>query len=180
MGAETPPRSSLGCAPSRKLAGQQTKSKNHVGKKPHAGEFARGSMRRPLGRRWTRSRPQLEKVPAPEFVRRGAKPARGWGAPLQRAGCVTILHAIMMSIAGLRKGRPESHPLAASFHGAHDGIAGGQRRGRRCPKPMPRIPAFCRSAASVRFILFAITVSGVRAFECAWSCRTSCIVQGMR
>ena len=55
-----------------------------------------------------------------------------------------------------------------------------QRRGRRCPKPMPRFPAFCRSAASVRFILFAITPSGVRAFECAWSSRTSRVVQAMR
>ena len=45
---------------------------------------------------------------------------------------------------------------------------------------MPRIPALCRSAASVRFILFAITVSGVRAFECAWSSRTSRVVQAMR
>ena len=57
---------------------------------------------------------------------------------------------------------------------------GSQRRGRRCPKPMPRIPALCRSAASVRFILFAITGSGVRAFECAWSSRTSRVVQAMR
>ena len=47
-------------------------------------------------------------------------------------------------------------------------------------EPIPRIPAFCRSAASVRFILFAITVSGVRAFECAWSSRTSRVVQAMR
>jgi hypothetical protein len=47
---------------------------------------------------------------------------------------------------------------------------------RRCPRPMPRIPAFRRSALSVRFIFFAITVSGVRAFECALSSRTSSFV----
>jgi hypothetical protein len=42
-----------------------------------------------------------------------------------------------------------------------------QRRGRRCPKPIPRKLALSRSAASVRFIFFAISITGVRAFECA-------------
>ena len=79
----------------------------------------------------------------------------------------------------LEKGRPRRPPSRRIVRSGRD-RRGSQRRGRRCPKPMPRIPALCRSAASVRFILFAITVSGVRAFECAWSSRTSRVVQGMR
>ena len=74
--------------------------------------------------------------------------------------------------------RPPSSRIVPWRSGPDRG--GSQRRGRRCPKPMPRILALCRSAASVRFILFAITGSGVRAFECTWSSRTSCVVQGMR
>ena len=54
-----------------------------------------------------------------------------------------------------------------------------QRRARRCPKPMPRIPAFARSAPSVRFIFSAITASGVPDLECAVSTRTSLFVQGV-
>ncbi len=45
---------------------------------------------------------------------------------------------------------------------------------------MPRIPAFRRSALSVRFIVLAISGSGVRAFECALSSRTSSLVHGVR
>jgi hypothetical protein len=41
---------------------------------------------------------------------------------------------------------------------------------------MPRIPAFRRSAHSVRLIFFAISGSGVRVFECALSSRTSSFV----
>ena len=51
---------------------------------------------------------------------------------------------------------------------------------RRCPRPMPRIPAFRRSARSVRFIFLAISGSDVRAFECALSSRTSSLVHGVR
>ena len=50
---------------------------------------------------------------------------------------------------------------------------------RRCPRPIPRIPAFRRSARSVRLIFFAITGSGVRTFECAFSSRTSSFVHGV-
>ena len=53
---------------------------------------------RRLGLGGCRDRPRkVKKVPAPEFRQTRGKPARGWGAPLQRAGCMTILHAIMMS-----------------------------------------------------------------------------------
>jgi hypothetical protein len=52
-------------------------------------------------------------------------------------------------------------------------------RARRCPNPMPRIPAFRRSAPSVRFIFFLISASGVRAFEYALSWRRSSSVQGV-
>jgi hypothetical protein len=45
---------------------------------------------------------------------------------------------------------------------------------------MPRIPAFRRSALSVRFIFLAISGRGVRAFECALSSRTSSLVHGVR
>ena len=48
---------------------------------------------------------------------------------------------------------------------------------RLWPRPMPRIPAFHRSALSVRFIFLAISGRGVRAFECALSSRTSSLVQ---
>src|SRR5208337_2348770 len=51
---------------------------------------------------------------------------------------------------------------------------------RLWPRPMPRIPAFRRSALSVRFILLAISERGVRAFECALSSRTSSLVHGVR
>ena len=50
---------------------------------------------------------------------------------------------------------------------------------RRCPRPMPKIPAFRRSALSVRFIFFAISDSGVRAFECALISRRSSFVHGV-
>ena len=45
---------------------------------------------------------------------------------------------------------------------------------------MPRIPAFRRSALSVRFIFLAISGRGVRAFECALSSRTSSLVHEVR
>ena len=51
---------------------------------------------------------------------------------------------------------------------------------RLWPRPMPRIPAFRRSALSVRFIILAISGRGVRAFECALSSRTSSLVHGVR
>ena len=51
---------------------------------------------------------------------------------------------------------------------------------RLWPRPMPRIPAFRRSALSVRFIFLAISGRGVRAFECALSSRTSSLVHGVR
>ena len=45
---------------------------------------------------------------------------------------------------------------------------------------MPRIPAFRRSALSVRFIFLAISGRGVRAFDCALSSLTSSLVHGVR
>src|SRR5271157_3385085 len=51
---------------------------------------------------------------------------------------------------------------------------------RLWPRPMPRMPAFRRSALSVRFIFLAISGRGVRAFECALSSRTSSLVHGVR
>src|SRR5580692_67189 len=44
---------------------------------------------------------------------------------------------------------------------------------------MPRIPALRRRAPSVRFIFFAISVSGARAFEYALSLRMSSVVHGV-
>ena len=58
--------------------------------------------------------------------------------------------------------------------------SGDSARARRCPRPMPRIPAFRRSALSVRFIFLAISGRGVRAFECLLSSRTSSLVHGVR
>src|SRR3984957_3971865 len=56
-----------------------------------------------------------------------------------------------------------------------------QRESQRLwPRPMPRIPAFRRSAPSVRFIFLAISGRGVRAFECALSSRTSSLAHGVR
>ena len=40
--------------------------------------------------------------------------------------------------------------------------------------------AFCRTAASVRFIAFATSTAGVLAFEWTLSCRMSSLVQGAR
>jgi hypothetical protein len=54
---------------------------------------------------------------------------------------------------GQRQRRFRGGPEAAHV------ASGGQRRGRRCPNPMPRKIAFCRSPASVRFIFFAISLS---------------------
>ena len=51
---------------------------------------------------------------------------------------------------------------------------------RLWPRPKPRMPAFRRSALSVRFIFLAISGRGVRAFECALSSRTSSLVHGVR
>ena len=51
---------------------------------------------------------------------------------------------------------------------------------RLWPRPMPRIPAFRRSALSVRFIFLAMSGRGVRAFECVLSSRTSSLVHGLR
>src|ERR1700748_3127739 len=50
---------------------------------------------------------------------------------------------------------------------------------RRWPRPTPRIPALRRSAPTVRFITFETLVTGVRAFECAFSVRTSSFVHGL-
>jgi hypothetical protein len=45
---------------------------------------------------------------------------------------------------------------------------------------MPIVFAFCRTAPSVRFIAFATAGTGVLAFECALSSRTSSLVHGLR
>ena len=45
---------------------------------------------------------------------------------------------------------------------------------------MPIVFAFCRTAASVRFITFATSTTGDLAFEWALSCRMSSFVQGLR
>ena len=50
---------------------------------------------------------------------------------------------------------------------------------RRWPRPTPRIPALRRRAPTVRFITFETLVTGVRAFECAFSVRTSSFVHGL-
>src|ERR1700728_4956034 len=47
---------------------------------------------------------------------------------------------------------------------------------RRWPRPTPRIPALRRRAPTVRFITCEPVVTGVRAFECAFSVRTSSFV----
>src|SRR5271168_894599 len=46
--------------------------------------------------------------------------------------------------------------------------------------PMPIVFAFCRTAASVRFIAFATSTTGVLVFEWALSCRRSSLVHGLR
>ena len=51
---------------------------------------------------------------------------------------------------------------------------------RLWPRPIPKLPAFRRSALSVRFIFLAISGRGVGAFECALSSRTSSLVHGVR
>ena len=45
---------------------------------------------------------------------------------------------------------------------------------------MPIVFAFCRTAASVRFIAFATSTTGVLVFEWALSCRMSSLVHGLR
>src|SRR5271155_166753 len=45
---------------------------------------------------------------------------------------------------------------------------------------MPIVFAFCRAAASVRFIAFATSTTGVLVFEWALSCRRSSLVHGLR
>ena len=45
---------------------------------------------------------------------------------------------------------------------------------------MPIVFAFCRTAASVRFIAFATSATGVLVFEWALSCRRSSLVHGLR
>ena len=50
---------------------------------------------------------------------------------------------------------------------------------RRWPSPTPRMPARRRRAPTVRFITFDTLVTGVRAFECAFSVRTSSFVHGL-
>jgi hypothetical protein len=45
---------------------------------------------------------------------------------------------------------------------------------------MPIVFAFCRTAPSVRFIAFATSITGVLAFECAFRCRRSSLVHGLR
>src|ERR1700722_7026591 len=44
---------------------------------------------------------------------------------------------------------------------------------------MPIVFAFCRTAASVRFIAFATSTAGVLVFEWALSCRRSSLVHGL-
>ena len=51
---------------------------------------------------------------------------------------------------------------------------------RRWPRPKPIVFAFCRTAPSVRFMAFATSATGVLAFEWAFSCRRSSLVQGLR
>ena len=87
------------------------------------------------------------------------------------------------------KGRPKPPPryFARRYFRRPSGSPSAWVRGvpataetqRRWPRPMPRIPAFRRSARSVRFIFFAISDSGVRAFECPLSSRTSSFVHGL-
>src|ERR1700729_2389142 len=50
---------------------------------------------------------------------------------------------------------------------------------RRWPRPTPRMPALRRRAPTVRFITFETLGTGVRAFECAFSMRTSSFVHGL-
>jgi hypothetical protein len=45
---------------------------------------------------------------------------------------------------------------------------------------MPIVFAFCRTAASVRFVAFATSATGVLVFEWALSCRRSSLVHGLR
>src|SRR5882724_7286769 len=45
---------------------------------------------------------------------------------------------------------------------------------------MPIVFAFCRTAASVRFIAVATSTTGVLLFEWALSCRRSSLVHGLR
>src|SRR6202046_894998 len=68
--------------------------------------------------------------------------------------------------------------LVGPAHGVR-GVPATTETQRRWPRPIPIIPAFRRSARSVRFIFFAISDSGVRAFECPLSSRTSSFVHGL-
>jgi hypothetical protein len=60
---------------------------------PRAGETTRGQEARHAGRSRARLLRKLKK--SPHLMRSGAGPP---GAPLQLAGCATILHAAMLSI----------------------------------------------------------------------------------
>ena len=61
--------------------------------------------------------PARGKSPRTRIRQARGKPARsGWGL-LQRAGCVAILHAIMMSISAYEKGRPKPPSLPSHERG---------------------------------------------------------------
>ena len=51
---------------------------------------------------------------------------------------------------------------------------------RWCPKPIPRLCAFCLNELSDRFISFESLATGVRALECALSSLTSSFVYSLR
>jgi hypothetical protein len=51
---------------------------------------------------------------------------------------------------------------------------------RWCPRPIPMLLAFARSALSVRFVSLAIFLTGVRAFECARNSFSSALVYSRR
>ena len=84
-------------------------------------------------------------------------PARGEDDPPQArdaSSCETVVHATTLSIDKTLRHTPTNEkaarrpPSRRIVHGAQGrDRRGSQRRGRRCPKPMPRIPALCRSAA---------------------------------
>jgi hypothetical protein len=109
------------------------------------------------GRRHTRSNPASARLKSYTIA------ADGRGADSQRSS--TSIWTRSTATMNPANGPPR---LSATAQGQ-----------RRCPRPIPRSPAFRRSARSVRFIFFAISASGVRAFEYALSSRTSSFVHGV-
>ena len=109
----------------------------------------------------------------------------GWSVP----HCTTAPRARRRSppASCARRGRPplrpaamgRAHHCASLRHGRAHASASAILQ-RRWPRPMPIVLAFCRTAASVRFMALATCGAGVRAFECALSARTSSFVQGTR